>query len=80
MKYLLFSFGYISFRSVALGSMGGGEVFKLKKFGSNTVEPVPGALINFTGLRTIRTRAIKSANKVCWVKPLRTILKMDELY
>jgi transposase len=36
---------------------------RLKKLRSSTVEPVLGTLINFTGMRRIWTRGIKSANK-----------------
>ena len=36
---------------------------RMKKLRSSTVEPVLGTLINFTGMRRIWTRGIKSANK-----------------
>ena len=36
---------------------------RMKKLRSSTVEPVLGTLINFTGMRRIWTRGIRSANK-----------------
>ena len=36
---------------------------RMMRLRSSTVEPVLGSLINFTGMRRIYTRGIKSANK-----------------
>ena len=37
---------------------------RLMRLRSSTVEPVPGTLINFTGMRRIYTRVIEGASKI----------------